>query len=930
MSASRHNPPLRRDRDDFEVTVDHQLSPPPEPSKKQKLTLEQKEHLQTYATDSFGGFSGCAPGRNGLDVALKSEQYWFSDEQAPPALVSVGGSSIDDSKVLAAINGEPSSSSNASAEQRRRQSAVELRRQQLALVRAAHDRDVRELSRLSSTAPGALLGVGCDDARFASASQCPAPQLFGAVAASAVAGALHRVPQEEAAHEADPSAAACAWAEPAAAAAAERVSQLDIAARAAHDADVLKRVSELQRQGMWGGRRVGKVAEPGRSKVHWDFVLAEMQWLANDFKEERKFKQALAKKVCKEVGKLHDKLRGADSRRAKDDEARLRRLAKNIAAEVKKFWGQIEKLVVFKQTRLAEMAKKSELNEHLSLLVDQTERFSGRVAANLIESPLMAAAPSAAQPAAEAIDKPAAAADRQQQRRSALAQLSQAPATAAADSPAAGAVCAVGGVGDLHDDDDDEFVVASDQEPSDDESTLDLEELQHRSQQAAGGSSLEGVPAAAGGIDETALLEREGALSLEQLLAAYGPDVPPPQPDSDSDADADSDAAVEDAPATSTTLSSEAYAAVDSDADGDSYDAADSDDDGDAAGSDDYDIDDADDDDDAEDEDDDDAEPTDGRRQYEAAAASDDADGTDQSRIERAANAARAAQPTGYTLETTKVKTKLPFLLRGPGPLREYQHIGLDWLVSMFDAKLNGILADEMGLGKTIMTISLLAHLACERQMWGPHLIVVPSSLLLNWEVELKTWCPAFKCVTYYGNPKERKQKRQGWSKPNAFHVCITSYKLILQDHAAFRRKQWQYLILDEAHNIKNFRSQRWQALLNFNAERRLLLTGTPLQNDVMELWSLMHFLMPHIFASHKEFKDWFANPLTSMIEADQAINGDLVQRLHSILRPFLLRRMKSQVEKQLPQKHDHVLLCRLSKRQRLLYEEFMASADTK
>lgn len=148
------------------------------------------------------------------------------------------------------------------------------------------------------------------------------------------------------------------------------------------------------------------------------------------------------------------------------------------------------------------------------------------------------------------------------------------------------------------------------------------------------------------------------------------------------------------------------------------------------------------------------------------------------------------------------------------------QHIGLDWLVTMCDRKLNGILADEMGLGKTIQTIALLAHLACEKGNWGPHLIVVPSSVMLNWEMEFKKWCPGFKILTYYGTQKERKLKRVGWTKPNAFHICITSYKLVIQDQQSFRRKKWKYLILDEAQNIKNFKSQRWQLLLNFSTEQ--------------------------------------------------------------------------------------------------------------
>ncbi|XP_025917786.1 helicase SRCAP-like, partial [Apteryx rowi] len=172
--------------------------------------------------------------------------------------------------------------------------------------------------------------------------------------------------------------------------------------------------------------------------------------------------------------------------------------------------------------------------------------------------------------------------------------------------------------------------------------------------------------------------------------------------------------------------------------------------------------------------------------------------------------------------------------------------------------------------------------------------------------------------------------EERGWTKPNAFHVCITSYKLVLQDHQAFRRKNWKYLILDEAQNIKNFKSQRWQSLLNFNSQRRLLLTGTPLQNSLMELWSLMHFLMPHVFQSHREFKEWFSNPLTGMIEGSQEYNESLVKRLHKVLRPFLLRRVKVDVEKQMPKKYEHVIKCRLSKRQRYLYDDFMGQASTK
>ena len=291
--------------------------------------------------------------------------------------------------------------------------------------------------------------------------------------------------------------------------------------------------------------------------------------------------------------------------------------------------------------------------------------------------------------------------------------------------------------------------------------------------------------------------------------------------------------------------------------------------------------------------------------------------------------------PKGQTLEASAVKTPVPFLLKAT--LRPYQHIGLDWLANMYGRKLNGILADEMGLGKTIQTISLLAHLATEKGIWGPHLVIVPTSVMLNWEMEFKKFCPALKILTYYGSIAERKQKRQGWSKDGTFHVCITSYKLAVQDHQAFRRKKWRYLILDEAHQIKNFESKRWQTLLGFSSKRRLLLTGTPLQNNLMELWSLMHFLMPHIFQSHAQFKEWFGNPMAGMVDGtkpsskeQQLRDQEKIHRLHTLLRPFLLRRLKSEVEKQMPKKYEHVVSCGLSKRQRFLYDDFMSRSTTR
>ncbi|KAF8828735.1 hypothetical protein HHX47_DHR3000061 [Lentinula edodes] len=273
-----------------------------------------------------------------------------------------------------------------------------------------------------------------------------------------------------------------------------------------------------------------------------------------------------------------------------------------------------------------------------------------------------------------------------------------------------------------------------------------------------------------------------------------------------------------------------------------------------------------------------------------------------------------------------------PVLLRGV--LRPYQFAGLEWLASLHSNNLNGILADEMGLGKTIQTISLLAHLACDRGIWGPHLIIVPTSVLLNWEMEFKKFLPGFRILCYHGSTKRRKELRQGWNDKYHFNVCITSYTLASRDAHIFKRKNWYYMVLDEAHMIKNFKSQRWNTLLLFRSFRRLLLTGTPLQNNLTELWALLQFLMSGAkFANLKEFGEWFSNPLEKAIEMGNVHDDETKQRvskLHTVLRPYLLRRLKRDVEKELPNKYEHLVLCSLSKRQRFLYDEFMARAHTR
>ncbi|KAK3723275.1 swr1 complex component [Vermiconidia calcicola] len=285
-----------------------------------------------------------------------------------------------------------------------------------------------------------------------------------------------------------------------------------------------------------------------------------------------------------------------------------------------------------------------------------------------------------------------------------------------------------------------------------------------------------------------------------------------------------------------------------------------------------------------------------------------------------------------------------PTLLRGT--LRSYQHAGLDWLASLYRNGTNGILADEMGLGKTIQTIALLAHLAEEHEVWDPHLVIVPTSVILNWVAEFQKFLPGFRVLGYYGTSEERQIKRRGWvndphheiKDKRGYNVVITSYNVAMQDINAIRNVQWHYLVLDEAHNIRNFNSQRWQVLIRLKTRARLLLTGTPLQNSLTELWSLLTFLTAGddnpAHGDLEEFLSHWKEPVKEIFDRGvQTLSSEaqkVVDQLHISLRPFLLRRLKSEVEKDLPKKTESVVVCKLSKRQRQLYQEYMGLAETR
>ncbi|BFZ59342.1 Putative DNA helicase ino80 [Saitoella coloradoensis] len=261
--------------------------------------------------------------------------------------------------------------------------------------------------------------------------------------------------------------------------------------------------------------------------------------------------------------------------------------------------------------------------------------------------------------------------------------------------------------------------------------------------------------------------------------------------------------------------------------------------------------------------------------------------------------------------------------------LKEYQLKGLNWLVNLYEQGINGILADEMGLGKTVQSISVMAYLAEVHNVWGPFLVIAPASTLHNWQQEISKFVPKMKALPYWGSAKDRKVLRKFWSTKSQttytedapFHVLITSYQLVVQDAQYLQRVKWQYMILDEAQAIKSSQSSRWKALLAFSCRNRLLLTGTPIQNTMQELWALLHFIMPTLFDSHDEFSEWFSKDIESHAQSNTQLNQAQLKRLHMILKPFMLRRVKKNVQSELGDKIELDVYCDMTHRQRMLYK---------
>ncbi|CAN6670816.1 transcription regulatory protein Snf2p [Trichomonascus vanleenenianus] len=272
--------------------------------------------------------------------------------------------------------------------------------------------------------------------------------------------------------------------------------------------------------------------------------------------------------------------------------------------------------------------------------------------------------------------------------------------------------------------------------------------------------------------------------------------------------------------------------------------------------------------------------------------------------------------------------TKQPNMLVG-GTLKEYQVKGLQWMVSLYNNNLNGILADEMGLGKTIQSISLITYLIEKKQQPGPYLVIVPLSTLTNWNLEFDKWAPTVKRVVYKGPPNARKAQ-QGIIRSGDFQVLLTTYEYIIKDRPLLSKIKWTHMIIDEGHRMKNTQSKLSSTLTQYYYSRhRLILTGTPLQNNLPELWALLNFVLPKIFNSVKTFDEWFNTPFANAGGSDRMELTEeetllIIRRLHKVLRPFLLRRLKKDVEKDLPDKVEKVIKCQMSALQAKLYDQML------
>uniref|UniRef100_A0A673A170 E1A binding protein p400 n=1 Tax=Sphaeramia orbicularis TaxID=375764 RepID=A0A673A170_9TELE len=565
------------------------------------------------------------------------------------------------------------------------------------------------------------------------------------------------------------------------------------------ESQVHQRISELRKEGQWSASRLPKLVEASRPKSHWDYLLEEMQWMAADFAQERRWKVAAAKKLVRTCARYHEEQKKSEERSKNEREVHLRHIASTIAREVEFFWSNIEQVVEIKlQFEIYEKRLKSLSLQKASAkgTFCQPEQSVLYILLSLLK-------------AFAAVH--------------CLTFLFQVP---------------------------DEESTIEEQEAMEDEAD-------HKA--------------------ELVDLAKDAEMPLDALVKQYagayadGFEWPKPSPQEEEDMEEPEEmecpeGSPPEAVLIDSLLSVEQYRGTDK-------------------------------------------------------ASSSDSDGKPARDIAEVAASTELILPKGSFRTTSSSRSPAPFLLHGS--LREYQQIGVDWLVNLHKKHLNGILADETGLGKTVQTVAYMAHLAGQEGIWGPHLIVVRTSKLLSWEVEFKRWCPGLKILLYLGDKRERRSKRMWWGDVNSFHVCVTSYKLLMKDQSHFLRRRWRHLVLDEVQLIKNMTEKHWETIFALRSEQRILLINSPLQNTLKELWTMIHFLLPGITRAYSDF------PVKAGTDQNQDYCHKLVIRLHRMIQPFILRRSKRDVEKQLPKKYEHILKCRLSSRQKSLYEDILTQSGT-